>query len=107
MSADPKPAKRVLDLEALKRKLDSDPRCRMCANERATDPHHVVLKSQGGDDVEDNIVPLGRECHRRYHAGRGWIPLTKSETSYLVTKKRSVESAAAYCTRRRLVPAWI
>lgn len=27
--------------------------------------HHVVPRSQGGDDVAENLVPLCAACHRR------------------------------------------
>jgi len=38
---------------------------------RPTDPHHVYLKSRGGDDVFDNLVPLCRRCHGAYHEWNG------------------------------------
>lgn len=47
-------------------KLD---RCRICHTRRAErpdivlDPHHLVARIHGGDDVEANIVPLCRGCH--------------------------------------------
>jgi hypothetical protein len=98
---DPKPPKRIVDSDAMKAKLESDPRCRSC-RERATDPHHVVLKSQRGDDVEDNIVPLCHTHHREYHDGRGFIHLTIPETSYVLTKL-GLDAGQEYAAHRRLV----
>jgi len=52
--------------------------------------HHIVPRSQGGDDVEDNIAPL---C--TYHHANLWMPsprrafaelLTDAEYAYVVGK---------------------
>jgi hypothetical protein len=32
--------------------------------------HHIILRSQGGGDGEENLVLLCGECHRRRHEGR-------------------------------------
>jgi len=48
--------------------------------------HHLVRRSQGGDDVPDNIVPLCGACHRKLHDGRpglAQLRLTPSEKRYL------------------------
>lgn len=63
MAADLKPPPRVVDPEAGLRKLRLERECRIC--ERVPSGHpldklnrmHVVSRAQGGDDVEDNIVP--------------------------------------------------
>jgi 5-methylcytosine-specific restriction endonuclease McrA len=42
--------------------------CRVCGYgvpAELTEFHHLVSRAQGGDDVEDNIVPLGQVCHDR------------------------------------------
>lgn len=102
VTADFKKPARIVNSEALERKLARDPLCRMCRKSRGADPHHVVLKSKRGDDVEDNIVPLCRECHRRYHAqARGYIDLTREETAYVLFKLG--DEAESYAKRRRLV----
>ncbi len=31
------------------------------------DPHHIIFKSQGGDDTKENLILLCRFCHGRYH----------------------------------------
>lgn len=33
-------------------------------------PHHIVFKSQGGDDTAENLVLLCKVCHRFMHHGR-------------------------------------
>jgi len=48
--------------------------------------HHLIRRSQGGDDVADNIVPLCGACHRKLHDGRpglAQIRLTPAEKRYL------------------------
>lgn len=57
---------RVKDTAALRRKVRRDPSCRACG-ERGTDAHHVIFRSHGGDDVEENIVCLCNVCHRLLH----------------------------------------
>jgi hypothetical protein len=91
---------RKLDPSARDRKLAADPTCRATGN-RATDGHHILLRSQGGDDVEDNILPLSDPPHRTYHS-KGRLPgvtLTDRETAYLAGKL-GIEGAADYIRRK-------
>ena len=30
-------------------------------------PHHIIFKSQGGSDVEDNLEALCMKCHSKKH----------------------------------------
>jgi 5-methylcytosine-specific restriction endonuclease McrA len=54
--------------------------------------HHLVARSQGGDDVPDNIVPLSQDAHRRVTerdpAALAALAasLTDSERAYVVGK---------------------
>ena len=65
--SDPKPVKRIRDPEVIARFYESGYDCLSCGHGRIIDPHHVLLKSQGGDDVPANLVPLCRECHGALH----------------------------------------
>jgi hypothetical protein len=82
---DPKAPERIRDTDALRRKLLSDRECRAHGGS-ASDPHHLIFKSHGGDDVEDNIVPLCHDCHMRFHRadylriGPGPIPRSERRT---------------------------
>ena len=38
--------------------------CRICGQYYGLDPHHIVYKSLGGDNVEENCVPLCRTYYR-------------------------------------------
>lgn len=91
---------RKLDSSARDRKLASDPTCRATGN-RATEGHHILLRSQGGDDVEDNILPLSLAPHDTYHK-EGRLPgvtLTDAEYAYLVSKLGE-SGAADYIERK-------
>jgi len=91
---------RKLDSAARDRKLASDQTCR-ATGKRATDGHHILLRSQGGDDVEDNILPLSKKPHDEYH-GTGvlkGVKLTDAEYAYLVSKLGE-EAAADYIERK-------
>lgn len=85
MPTDFKPEKRIVNSAAGKNKLALEPKCRTC-DRSATDPHHIILRSQRGDDVEDNIVPLCFLCHTKYHDGKLGIPLRPREIGYVFSK---------------------
>jgi len=54
--------------------------------------HHLVPRAQGGDDIEDNIVPLCYGCHFCVTTHSPWslaalaASLTDSEYAYVVSK---------------------
>lgn len=37
-------------------------RCEYCGK-KAVDPHHIIFRSRGGNNSEDNLIALCRECH--------------------------------------------
>jgi len=100
VTPDQKPRKRIIDSAAQRVKLDADPNCRVCSD-RATDPHHILLKSQGGDDIEDNIMPLCFDCHRRYHNGKVNLWLKPKELIYILDRMGR-EKGIEYLKRRRI-----
>lgn len=53
----------VRDPDAKRKALLREPWCVIECGRRTVDPHHVVFKSQGGDDVAANLVGLCRPCH--------------------------------------------
>lgn len=61
--------RRKHDQKAMKRALL---RYRSCyCGQLSTDPHHVLFRSDGGDDVVQNILPLCHDDHRAYHVLTG------------------------------------
>lgn len=71
MSApDPKPRKRIRD-KRLMRELHTRFRyepCDHCGIRRGTQLHHVVRRSQGGDDARENLRWLCIYCHNAIHS---------------------------------------
>jgi len=96
---DPKPAKRIRDPNAAVEKLLRDRVCRSCG-EWATEGHHIVHRSLGGDDVTANIMPLCRKCHRRYHDGVSLIVELADDELLYVGEKMGAEGGAEYVRRR-------
>ena len=37
-----------------------------------TPPHHIIFRSQGGEDKLENLVTLCLECHQMIHGGKKW-----------------------------------
>jgi 5-methylcytosine-specific restriction endonuclease McrA len=65
----PKPAKRINNRKALEKA--SKPYCELCDRWQDIDPpHHIIFKSQGGDDTPENLISLCRDCHNDAH-GKG------------------------------------
>lgn len=50
------------------RKLTRSFECLLCGN-TPSDAHHMVRRSQGGDDSLGNLAPLCRLCHEEWHRG--------------------------------------
>ena len=117
MTADPKPARRVVDKHAGKSKPRAEQRCRLCKSEfwngLGLSRHHLIPRSQGGDDIARNIVPLcgdgTRGCHGLVEAFpearmrlRG--ELTQDEIDYCVAKVGQDRFDRRYPTKIRARP---
>lgn len=67
----PKPAPRIIDPEVLRWVVEERDRTCVYGFMRAKfdecrfglDPHHLIPRSQGGDDVPENIITLCRHHH--------------------------------------------
>jgi hypothetical protein len=64
--ADPKPLKRVTDPTVFETFHSREPSC-VCCGWRFADAHHILKRSQGGDDVLSNLIGLCTLCHRALH----------------------------------------
>lgn len=51
--------------------------CRLCGQFREVQHvHHIIYRSQGGQDVPRNLVTLDWKCHDTVHANkRLWLPI--------------------------------
>ncbi len=43
-------------------------RCQSCGSRAGLEVHHITPRSNLGQDVEDNLITLCWECHRRIHS---------------------------------------
>jgi 5-methylcytosine-specific restriction endonuclease McrA len=66
--------------------LRDDWKCRHCGNRQTLDPHHVIFKSAGGEDILTNLLTLCRKCHDDVHEGRLRIEVVRLTTCDLVVK---------------------
>ena len=94
MTADPKPGRRLrVNAREWSRLHDvKGGPCRLCGR-WGYELHHLVGRDLGGDDVEQNLVPLCTGCHgrvqelkepERSQLGRSLTPV---ERAYLLEKK--------------------
>jgi hypothetical protein len=96
---DPKPLPRLLDPLAGKHKLLADPICRGCERP-ASEAHHILHRSLGGDDRQENLMPLCHACHRLYH-GEGMVAATLENDELVYLERKLGEGAGlAYAARR-------
>lgn len=74
MPADPKPAKRLKDPEALRRfrLAHIGELCWHCEARSGIHAHHRKFRSQLGDDHESNLVWLCGACHDQAHGIRSF-----------------------------------
>ncbi len=94
---------RFIDRGAAKKKFREDDECRVCGN-FATDAHHVLYRSRGGDDVTENIIPLCHDCHMALHFSAGpdyeevrraiGESLREEEVAYVLRRLGPTEGAA-------------
>ena len=111
---DPRGQARTKDTAAIKRKLFSDPECWACGR-RASDGHHILWRSDQGDDVPENIAPLCHTDHMLLHhgIGRDAVEVRKQigrkllrerpESVSYVLGKLGDSQGAAYLSRRYFV----
>ena len=73
----PKPRKRIVDKKAIKQYVLEHPLCEVlaCLSEPCPEPHHLVSRKMGGDDVPSNLLRLCKTHHMRWHhtGGRTWL----------------------------------
>lgn len=94
-SPDPKPPKRYratkADWEHMHRHFHGHG-CWLCGS-RTWELHHILPRSQGGDDVTQNLMPVCQKCHSLLHAAdpnamhRLRVMLHAGHESYLRFKK--------------------
>ena len=43
-------------------------RCQMCGSMRCLEVHHLIFRSHCGGDLEENLITMCAECHKKVHA---------------------------------------
>ncbi len=43
-------------------------RCQQCGSRSNLQVHHIQLRSQSGDDAEENLITLCADCHDQVHS---------------------------------------
>ena len=66
--------RRIRDRKALARYHAAQPRCEVCGQKAMAEPHHLVPRSQQGDDVAENLLSL---CWSHHIGPEGWHILGK------------------------------
>lgn len=61
--------KKVKSRSNINRCKENQPRCMACGSTNELAVHHIIFKSQGGDDRLSNLIILCFECHRKCHDG--------------------------------------
>jgi len=58
---------RIVNKKLLK---DKKGRCQICGKYGQTEKHHFLkTKGAGGNDIDENLIELCRECHIKAHRG--------------------------------------
>ena len=55
--------------------------CRNCNTTQNLTPHHIIFRSQGGDDSLGNLITLCIQCHDDIHAGHLGILVPEGEVT--------------------------
>lgn len=63
----PKPRKRIQDRALLRVMREEIIYCERCGKLGHGGCHHIKYKSQGGDDIRENLIRLCATCHRKIH----------------------------------------
>lgn len=59
--------------------------CNPTCDEPASEPHHVVFRSRGGSDKDENVAGTGRFCHRPgIHTGRLRVTGTADHQTWVI-----------------------
>lgn len=70
--------------------------CILCGSPQGLPEAHYIPRSQGGLGIEQNIVTLCRECHRRYDQTDGRKELRTQIKEYLQSKYEDWDETDLY-----------
>lgn len=104
MASDPKPPARIRDGAALALAKLYYRECVLCGETRNIHIHHIVFRSQGGDDVDANLCGLCDDHHDAIHARKefAWLALKayiffeREDTQAYLARKLGPAGAASF-----------
>ncbi len=108
--SDPKPAKRIRASQAEWSELHEAFASALCVHcaQGPIELHHVLPRSQGGDDVRENLAPLCRTHHTMLEGhSSGWEPIAASVRQYVMVdneRRGYQEDRAGESFNRRYPP---
>jgi hypothetical protein len=112
--ADPRPARRIRDPEAVRAFIVSARCCECCGQVGRLSAHHVLPRARGGDDVSANLIALLGDgvggCHGKFHEGEviarqriGYAILVRPDVLNYLRGKLGTEGAAEFLQRSYLL----
>ena len=66
--------------------VQENPKCANCLSIESVSAHHIIFRSEGGDDSLSNLISLCFHCHRMAHDGY-YIKNTKKESTIYISAK--------------------
>ena len=61
--------KKVKNKANLKKCINKQGKCLSCHSTDFLSAHHIIFRSEGGDDSVSNLITLCFDCHRKAHDG--------------------------------------
>lgn len=58
------------DKKTYEKIVEEQPYCRLCGRTSNLNIHHIIYRSQLGNNDERNLIRLCYDCHRRVHSNK-------------------------------------
>lgn len=60
----------VIDKKTYAKIVEEQPYCQLCGRTYYLEIHHIIYRSQLGNNNEKNLIRLCSQCHRRVHSNK-------------------------------------
>ncbi|MGD9581635.1 MAG: HNH endonuclease [Vampirovibrionia bacterium] len=89
--------KRIKKKANLKKCVElSNHKCQYCGSANVVSAHHIIFRSDDGDDALENLISLCFTCHRRVHDGF-------YENNHYVTAREFMIRILKYLNEKRYI----
>lgn len=83
--------KKIRSRVNLKRCVEnSNGKCKNCGSSNNVYAHHIIFRSQNGDDSLENLISLCLDCHRKAHDGFIYNNKYVSPISFIISVLESI-----------------